>query len=173
MAFHTVDATPFQEVSRAHRTSRGHAGQRRGQCAIMLGRLINRIKVVVLALFAVYWVVTVGILVAARPVFDQVAKLGGDQRPAEVGAELVLTALLTLLSLGTLRGWRWTFWLILIAFLASILRVPIAVLEIAGKAPNQGPVWYSVFTVAVALTQFGIALAMVAGYRKAGIWGDL
>jgi len=139
----------------------------------MLGRLINRIKVVVLALFAVYWVVTVGILVAARPVFDQVAKLGGDQRPAEVGAELVLTALLTLLSLGTLRGWRWTFWLILIAFLASILRVPIAVLEIAGKAPNQGPVWYSVFTVAVALTQFGIALAMVAGYRKAGIWGDL
>ena len=93
------------------------------------GALINRIKVAVLALFAVYWAVTVGILVVARPVFDQVAKLGGDQRPAEIGAELFLTAL------GTVRGWRWTFWLILIAFLASILRVPTAVLEIAGKAP--------------------------------------
>jgi hypothetical protein len=88
--------------------------------------VINRIKAVVLALFALYWVAVVVILVVARPVFDQVARLPANQRLAEFGAVLVLTALFTLLSAGIVRGWRWTFWLILVVFLAGILRVPIA-----------------------------------------------
>lgn len=133
----------------------------------------RRIKAIVVALFAAYWALVVGLLVAARPVVDQVAGLSGDRRPAEVGGLLALTALLTLLSAGVVRGWRWTFWLILIAFLAGILRVPIAALELAGRVPAQGPAWYVVLTAVVGLVQFCIALAMVAGYRKAGIWGDL
>ena len=28
-----------------------------------------------------------------------------------------------LLAIGVLRGWRWTFWLILVAFLAGVLRM--------------------------------------------------
>ncbi len=62
--------------------------------------MINRTKTLVLALFAVYWVTVVTILVAARDVYDQAARLpGGNQRPAEVGILLVLTALFALLTL--------------------------------------------------------------------------
>jgi hypothetical protein len=139
---------------------------------ILPAAVINRIKAIVLALFFLYWVTVVLILMAARPVFDQVGGLPRDQLSAEVGVVLVLTALLTLLSFGIVRGWRWTFWLILIVFLAGILRVPIAALALTGKTPQQGPAWYVVLTGVVGLIQFGIALAMLAGYRKSGIWGE-
>ena len=138
---------------------------------------MTRIKAVVIALFAAYWVVVVLLLVAARPVFDQVldqqARVSGDHRPAEVATVLVLTALLSLLSVGIIRGWRWTFWLILVVFLAGILRVPTAVLELTGKVSTQAPAWYVEFTAAVGLIQFCIAVAMLLGYRTAGIWGDI
>jgi hypothetical protein len=135
--------------------------------------VINRIKAVVLALFVVYWIAVLLIWIAARSVFDQVGGLSRDQLPAEVGVVVVLTTLLMLLSIGVVRGWRWTFWLILIAFLAGIVRVPIAVLELAGKVPHQGPAWYVLLTAVVGLSQFGIAAAMLAGYRQSGVWGEL
>jgi hypothetical protein len=68
--------------------------------------VINRIKALVLGLFAVYWVIVVVILVAAREVFDQVGGLPGNQRPAEIGALLGLTAPFGLLSTGVIRNWR-------------------------------------------------------------------
>jgi len=134
--------------------------------------VINRIKAGVLAQFVLYWVAVLLIWIAARPVFDQVGRISRDQLPAEIGDVVVLTALLTLLSIGVVRGWRWTFWLILIAFLAGILRVPIAAFELAGKVPQQGPAWYVLLTAAVGLSQFGIALAMLAGHRRSGVWGE-
>ena len=134
--------------------------------------MINRTKGLVLALFAAYWVVVIVIWIAARPVFDQV----GGLRPSQVGTEgaevLALTALLTLLSVGVMRGWRWLFWLILIAFLAGILRVPAAALELVGKIPQQGPAWYVVLTATVGTIQFAVALRMAAGYRRSGVWGE-
>jgi hypothetical protein len=133
----------------------------------------SRIKAIVLALFAAYWVVVVLILVADRPVFDQVAGLSGDPRPAEIGAVLALTALLTFLSTGIVRGWRWMFWLILIVFLAGILRVPAAALQLAGRIVSPGPPWYTVLTAVVGTIQFFVALTMLAGYRRAGVWGDV
>jgi hypothetical protein len=134
--------------------------------------VINRIKALVLGLFAVYWVIVVVILVAAREVFDQVGGLKSNQRPAEIGALLVLTALFGLLSTGVTRNWRWTFWLILVAFMAGILRVPVAGLQLAGIVPGQGPTWYVSLQAIVGVIQFVIALAMLAGYRRAGIWGE-
>ncbi len=125
-----------------------------------------------LGLFAVYWVIVVVILVAAREVFDQVGGLHGNQRPAEIGALLVLTALLGLLSAGVIRNWRWTFWLILVAFMAGILRVLIAGLQLAGIVPGQGPAWYLSLQAIVGLIQFVIGLAMLAGYRRAGVWAE-
>ncbi len=76
------------------------------------------------------------------------------------------------LSVGIVGGWRWLFWLILIAFLAGILRVPAAALELAGKIPQQGPAWYVVLTALVGMIQFVVALAMAAGYRRSGAWGQ-
>jgi hypothetical protein len=138
---------------------------------------MNRTKVVVLALFASYWIVVVVILVTARDVYDvllaQAVPLppSGDRRPAEIGTLLALTVLLALLSTGVIRGWRWSIWLILVVFLIGILRVPASALALAGIAPNQSPTWYVALQAAVGLIQFVIALTMLAGYRKAGIWG--
>jgi nitrate reductase NapE component len=137
---------------------------------------MTRIKVLVLALFAVYWVIVVVILVAARDVYDQAlpqeaVRLAGNQRSAEIGVLLVATALFAVLAIGVIRGWRWTFWLILVVFLAGILRVPSSALQLAGIVPSQDPAWYVVLQAVVYPIQFVIALAMLAGYRKAGAWG--
>jgi hypothetical protein len=113
--------------------------------------------------------------VVARDIYDsllpQAVRLPGNQQPAEIGTLLVLTALLALLSLGVIRSWRWTFWLILVVFLVGILRVPASMLQLALILPIQGPVWYVVWQAGVGFLQFVIALAMLAGYRKTGIWG--
>jgi len=139
------------------------------------GGVMNRTKVLVLSLFAVYWVFVVALLVVARAVYDrllpQAVRLPGNQRPAEIGTLLVLIALFALLSIGVIRSWRWTFWLVLVVFLVGILRVPTSLLQLARALPLQGPVWYIVLQAGVGFIQFVIALAMLAGYRKTGIWG--
>ena len=136
--------------------------------------MINRIKGLVLALFAAYWLIVVVVLVTARDVYDQQfpVKFKGDLRPAEIGVLLVLTALFGVLSAGIIRNWRWTFWLILVAFMAGILRAPISALQLTEAVPAQGPAWFVVLQVVVGLVQFVIGLAMLAGYRRAGIWGE-
>jgi hypothetical protein len=77
------------------------------------------------------------------------------------------------LETGVIRRWRWTFWLILVAFLAGVLRVPISILQLTGVLDADFPNWYLVFQGFIGLVQFGIGLVMVAGYRKAGVWGAL
>ena len=125
-----------------------------------------------LALFGLYWLAVVLILVADRPILDQVGGLPIQGPSAEIAAVVVLTALLALLSAGVVRGWRWTFWLILIVFVLGIRTVPVAVLELTGRLPQQGPTWYVLFTVVVGVAQFGIGMAMLAGWRRSGVWGD-
>jgi|SRR5215467_1480834 len=134
--------------------------------------MINRTKGLVLALFAAYWVAVMGLWIVARSVFDQVGGLGRGQEDSEAAEVLALTALLMLLSVGVVRGWRWLFWLILIAFMAGVLRLPAAALELAGKIPKQGPDWYVVLTAIVGMIQFVVALTMAAGYRRSGVWGE-
>ena len=134
--------------------------------------MINRTKALVLSQFVFYWIAVAVLLIAARPIAEEVGGLPSGRASVDIAAVLVLTALLTLLSIGVIRGWRWFFWLLLIAFLAGIFRLPIAALELAGILPQRGPDWYVVFTAVVGLAQFGIALVMLAGYRKSGIWGN-
>jgi hypothetical protein len=139
------------------------------------GRVMNRTKGLVIGQFVAYWVVVVALLLAARDVYDnllaQAVRIQGDPRPAEIVSLLALTVLLAALSIGVIRGLRWIFWLILLAFLAGILRVPTSALEFAGILPSQGPAWYVVLQAVVGLIQFVVALAMLAGYRKSGVWG--
>lgn len=136
---------------------------------------MNRTKALVLGLFGVYWAFIVVLLVAARNVYDgllpqEVTRLGG-QRAAEIGTLLGVTALFAVLSIGAIRNWRWTFWLILVVFLAGIVRVLTSALQLAGIVPRQDPAWFVVLEVVVGLIQFVIALTMLAGYRRAGVWG--
>ena len=132
------------------------------------------LKTWVVALFAAYWLFVVALLLVARGVYDgvlaQSVRLSGDPRPAEIGTLMALTALLALLSTGVIRGWRWIFWVILLAFLASILHTLVSALQLAGTLPYQGPAWYVALQGSVGALQFAIGLAMLASYRAAGVW---
>jgi hypothetical protein len=59
----------------------------------------------------------------------------------------------------------------LVAFLVGVLRVPVAILQLTGVLAASGPSWYVVFQGLLGVVQFAIALVMVAGYRRAGVWG--
>jgi hypothetical protein len=72
---------------------------------------------------------------------------------------------------GVLRRWRWTFWLILVAFLSGVLRLPVAILQLVDVLPASTPTWYVVFQGLIGLAQFAIGLAMLGGYRRTGAWG--
>jgi len=134
--------------------------------------VINRTKAVVLGFCAGAWLGLVVILVAAPEAYDQSLKqFGADRRVIELAFLVILTAFLTLLAVGVIRGWRWMFWLVLLAFGAGPLRVIASALELAGVMPAQGPTWYAVVQAAIGVIQFAIAIAMLVGYRKHGTWG--
>lgn len=132
---------------------------------------MDRARTLVLAFFAVYWVSVLALLLRVRPLYDQMLQLSGNQARAEIPTFVVLTVLFGILSTGVIRGWRWTFWLILIVFAIGLLRAVYAVLEVAGAVPAKGPVWYVVLPGVVGLVQFGIAVVMLVGYRMPNGWG--
>jgi hypothetical protein len=112
------------------------------------------------------------IRVAAPDVYDQALELPpGWPRWTGAAFLLALVAFIALLAVGVLRRSRWIFWLILVAFLAGVLRVPVAVLQLAGVLSAKVPSWYVVFQGLIGLAQLAIGLAMLAGYRRSGPWG--
>lgn len=134
---------------------------------------LNRTQLLVLVFLAAVWVVVVAILALAPGVFDQALRFSvASRRPFEIAFLVVLSLFLLVLAIGVLRRWRSTFWLILVAFLAGVLRLPASALELAGILPVQGPAWYVVLQGAIGVVQFAIGIAMVKGYRRGGIWGN-
>ena len=55
--------------------------------------------------------------------------------------------------------------------LAGILRVPVAVLQLTSVLATNVPIWYVTFQGIIGLVQVAIGLAMLAGYRRSGVWG--
>jgi hypothetical protein len=134
--------------------------------------MVNRTQALVLGFFLLVWTSLVALLVAAPEVYAQALRLPPGAPGALRGAVLAaLTAFLGLLSAGVLRRWRWLFWLLALAFLAGALRVPAAVLELEGWLPAAAPGWYVLYQGGLGLVQLAIGLAMLAGYRRAGVWG--
>jgi hypothetical protein len=134
--------------------------------------MINRTQALVLGFALMAWASLVVILAVAPDVYDQALMLPSrHRRLAEVAFLTALSLFLALLALGTVRRWRWIFWLILVAFLAGVLRVPVAVLQLTGWLTASAPRWYIVFQGLVGVVQFAIGLAMVAAYRRSGPWG--
>jgi hypothetical protein len=57
-------------------------------------------------------------------------------------------------------------------FFLGVLRVPAAVLQLSGHLAASSPSWYVVVQGIAGVIQFAIALTMLAGYRRSGLWGD-
>jgi hypothetical protein len=92
-------------------------------------------------------------------------------RGIELAFLAALSGLIGLLVVGVVRRWRWTFWLILVAFLFGALRVPVAVLQLTGVLTTHTPAWYVLYQGLLGVAQCGIGLVMVADYRRSGAWG--
>jgi hypothetical protein len=134
---------------------------------------LNRTQLTVLGFSAAAWVAVVAILALAPDVFDRALKLPfADRRTLELVFLAALSVFLAGLAIGVVRRWRWIFWLILVALLAGVLRLPASVLELEGVLPLQGPAWYVALQGAIGIVQFAIGLAMVRGYRRGGPWGS-
>jgi len=133
---------------------------------------INRTQALVLGFLLTAWLGLVVILLAVPDVFAGALQLppGGSLVP-ELAFLVAITAIIGLLGTGVVRRWRWMFWLVLVAFLAGGLRVPASALELGGKLPMGGPAWYVLLQAAIGVVQVAIGLAMLAGFRAAGIWG--
>lgn len=132
---------------------------------------VNRTQALVLGFFLVVWVSLLAILMVAPEVYDQALSLPGDGGAAEIAFLAALTSFIALLAVSVVRRWRWAFWLILVALLAGVLRVPVAVLQLTGALPVDTPTWYVAFQGLIGLVQLAIGLAMLAGYRRSGVWG--
>lgn len=132
----------------------------------------NRTQRLVIGFFAAVWLALLAILYADPQIYDSTLNLGPDgNRLADVALLIAISSLIAVLAVGILRRWRWVFWLVLLAFLAGIVRVIASALELVGAVPAADPTWYVVVQAGIGVAQFGIALAMIAGYRKAGVWG--
>jgi hypothetical protein len=133
---------------------------------------LNRTQLVVIAFFALVWIALLAILFLSPDVYTQtLSDVGGGSHAVVVLFVIALTALIVLLVIGVSRRWRWTFWLIMVAFFFGGLRLPASALQLAGILPASGPAWYEAMQGAIGVFQLLIALAMLAGYRKAGVWG--
>jgi hypothetical protein len=131
--------------------------------------LVTRTQALVLGVFLVAWVSLLVILVAAPDVYDQALSLP-DGRGTELAFLAALSGLIGLLVVGVVRRWRWTFWLILVAFLFGVLRVPVAVLQLTGVLAAHTPAWYVLYQGLLGVAQCGIGLVMVVDYRRSGAW---
>ena len=133
---------------------------------------MNNVQALVLSFLSLAWLSLVAILVIAPDVYDQTLRLpSGDSRPAELAFIVALSAFIALVAVGVLRRWRWMFWLLLVAFLAGVLRVPASILELAGWIPAVGPSWYVVYQALIGLVQFVIGLVLLVQYWRYGVWG--
>ena len=136
-------------------------------------RATGRTQRLVLGFFAFVWLAFVMILLAAPEIYDSALTLGsGDHHVADIAFLMLLSALIALLVVGVIKRWRWVFWLIVVAFLFGIVRVIASGLQLVNVLPSAGPTWYSGFQGVIGVVQFLIALAMISGYRKGGLWGE-
>jgi hypothetical protein len=134
---------------------------------------LNRTQGLVLGFFGLVWVALVVILAVAPEVYDDALQLpGGDLGQAALVFLVAISCLIALLMVGVLRRWRWTFWLILIAFMLGALRVPASILQFTGKVNTDLPAWYVLLQAIIGVVEFVVGLLMLAGYRREGIWGS-
>ena len=85
------------------------------------------------------------------------------------GAILIFVAAV---GYGVIRGWRWIFWPMLLVFLASILELPAAILQVVGIIPIQQPTWYILLRMAISMVELALGLWMLRIWRACGVWAQ-
>jgi hypothetical protein len=112
-------------------------------CGALKTVAINRTQVLVLSFFGLVWTSLVILFVAAPEVYGRA--LGLSSADARLLFLVAISVFITLLGMGLIRRWRWTFWLILVAFVFGPLRVVASVLALGGVLPADGPTWYVLY----------------------------
>lgn len=137
-------------------------------------QIVRRLERTLLTFFLLATLFAIIVYVTAPSIYTNILLLPSS--PTErypFAATLFLLALvvfIAVLLVGVKRHWRWLFWLLLIAFGAMILDIPVTVLQLTGVVSNIFPVWYSLCRMGVSLLAVFIAGWMLAIYRRYGVW---
>src|SRR5438094_7946739 len=116
---------------------------------------LTRTQTLVIIFLAMAWLSIVAILIVAPDTYDEVLRLPPGVRLVSLAA---LSAFIAVAMVGVLKRWRWTFWLLLVANLAGVLRVAASVLELLAIIPLTGPPWYVGLQAAIGVVQFVLGL---------------
>ncbi len=135
----------------------------------------RRLDIVLTAFFALAFASACVVYIVVPSMYTQSLALTtspGDSHPLAATLFLVALAIfIALLIVGVLRHWRWLFWLILLAFAASVIDIPVTLLQFASVLPQEFPVWYSLFRMGVSIIEIAIAVWMIQIARSQGVWG--
>src|SRR5260370_11973743 len=102
--------------------------------------ILNRTQLLVVSFFVLVWIGLVAILVLSPEVYGQtLRKVGGATLAIEASFLIALSGLIALLVTGVSRPWRWTFWLVLIAFSFGVFGIPPSFLHPALFFPSSSP----------------------------------
>jgi len=134
----------------------------------------RRLQMVLSAFFVLTFLSACIVYVVDPPIYAQSLSLTpppADQHPPTVTLFLLaLAAFIAVLIVGVQRHWRWLFWLLLLAFSASIIDIPVTLLQFTGVLPVTYPTWYSLFRMGVSLVEIAIAVWMIQILRREGVW---
>ncbi len=133
---------------------------------------VNWMQALVIGFFVTAWAALV-VMVTVSPGVREVVvgRMPGSGAPMVIGFLVGLGCFLALMTVGVLRRWRWVFWLVVVAFAAGAARVPIAWLQLTDRMAPEGPDWYVATQGVIGVVQVVIAVVMLVGYRRTGIWG--
>ncbi len=133
----------------------------------------RRLEIALSAFFALVTLSLVVVYAADPAVYAQVLSLASASSAYSLPVTLFLLgilALIALLIIGVFRHWRWLFWLILLAFSAAVLDIPVTLLQLLGVLPALYPTWYSLYRLAIACVQIVIAVWMARVAYQHGAW---
>src|SRR5919199_795190 len=135
----------------------------------------NRTQQLILAFFVFAWLALIVIVrVAPLKSMSRSCHLpgSGERKLPTLPFLVAISAFLVLLGVGVVRRWRWTFWLILVAFLiGGVVRVPVSIVQLEGVLAADFPGWYVLVQALIGVVEVLIGVLMLVGYRREGVWG--
>lgn len=130
----------------------------------------------IIAFFSLAVITAIAIYLIAPAIYVQTLLLkpsSSDTRPLAINLFFVaIVVFVATLAYGVLRQWRWLFWLLLLAFLASALEIPAGILQLKGIIPIQQPTWYVLLRMATSVVEFALGLWMLRVWRACGVWAQ-